>query len=1317
MDDRTSKQTYSINLLTLNNFRINDRVYDLSRHEHGRVVGIEISMLDGMKKYVTVLGEHTRTTRTGYFEEFCLPLSSYEPTFERKDVVPDSDTPDKQPGIGPGLAEYLARRATGHVDVVSESSLGSRITRADLTVVMITTDRKPSYVKETWDRLRRSERNSAIFDTHNFQLFLDNEHNPAANVARALKWASEQSREWILFLEDDLLFCDRFIDSVAAWLSHNCCVWDSVLSSPIYLLGSAAITADKTNAVGARGGFYRSSDANDFVGFGYIPLRNFYGTQAFAIRRAYAASLARYIQDHGERFDPGKYDLTIVEWCRATYSSVTNFVASIPSFVQHIGAESSIRPGEPSFTFPSFPGEGWSYVKTDDKKEVCPPDCAHCENCDCNDCDPQIEMPEDEAASVTRAQAPEIKSLLSSDSLGMGRFLLSGVVLTINQKEAIKSLSGLVETLEPEKAGCAYCSGLVTPSNEIVIAYDGDTFTFCSATCARAYGCKDYLDAREGAEKVGNCSVCADNATQGIPPEVAHHDGDLSHIEHVEFTTSRRVRAEDFSADWFRAIIAEMDEPLKMHRKLWEYAVIAKVYLERIDPTFSDAGRLMYQRRVMEDLDRNINSPVRRPRVLGFGVGHDPLPAWFAMRGAEVVATDKPAEDTIKTWKSTGQHAAGKDQLRRSKGTTDEDWRRVCFIPHDMTQEDNLYRAYASSITDDNGQGYFDLTFSCGSFEHIGGLAASMDFFVRQMAFLKPGGVAVHTTEYSINHNRYDSADLCLFRSRDIAILARRLAEQGDLLLPFDSTPGTSSADCYIDQPPYVGNITTPNEDTLHAAGLKLGSVGPWHLNMALTTGHVTTSIVLIAIRDGIRLEKEKQTPTREEMDRAVFGDGPALRRFYDMSPNRRGTKPSVLFLGDAVVSSGFAKSTHGVCAHLHLRGWNVRVIGMNYYGAQDDLYGWGPHQYPYHIHPAFEPLSGPASPDGATLLPRMIYDYSPDVIVIQQDPWNIPAYLSAIDQAFLGTGRSVPPIVGFLAVDGENQPGTPLNRLAAVITWTEFGMDQLRVGGYYGPGYVVPLGVDTDTFRPLDRKSIRAEFAASVSSMPGKLADDIDPETAFIVGFVGRNQPRKRLDLLLQSYARWVHDAEHGGEQAIANTLLYLHVGPTGDAGFDLPSLIRYLGLDGRVIINSPEIGQGDSESDLCRRYNLFDVFVTCSQGEGFWLPGFEAAACGVPIIAPDHSAFREFFRGTINGIANDFAHLVPSSFAITSAPHNGAMRTLGGLVDPREVALALDASYCLRAERDRLAENGLDMASKFTWERTGKSFEAALRGILGLI
>ena len=260
-----------------------------------------------------------------------------------------------------------------------------------------------------------------------------------------------------------------------------------------------------------------------------------------------------------------------------------------------------------------------------------------------------------------------------------------------------------------------------------------------------------------------------------------------------QVSRSCRVRAEDFASEWMPQRVTELGETLRMHRKVWEFAVIAQVYQETVG-----SGGL----------------------ALGFGCGREPLPAWLANRGCRVVATDQALEDA-KDWVGSKQHSGGLADLP-FKGICDERKFRglVTYTPMDM-----------NVIPDDFQQGLFDFTWSAGSFEHIGGIEAGMQFFLKQMRCLKPGGMAVHTTEFNFGNNEQtiEYHNLVLFRQRDLEELERRVNAQGDHMWPLDLRRGDQEADLYVDPWPYEGAA---------------------HLNLAIAD-HVSTSVLLVARRGG----------------------------------------------------------------------------------------------------------------------------------------------------------------------------------------------------------------------------------------------------------------------------------------------------------------------------------------------------------------------------------------------------------------------------------------------------------------------------------
>lgn len=219
----------------------------------------------------------------------------------------------------------------------------------------------------------------------------------------------------------------------------------------------------------------------------------------------------------------------------------------------------------------------------------------------------------------------------------------------------------------------------------------------------------------------------------------------------------------------YRELAAALGLGAAEHRKLWEFAWILAV--------LRAVGLL-------------------RPgvRALGFGVGREPLPAYFASIGAEVLATDAPTSVIAgQGWDSIGQHAATLDALRQPHLISDTELARlVRFSPVDM----NAIPATLSG---------FDFCWSACALEHLGSLDHGMRFIEASLATLRPGGIAVHTTEFNLSSNdrTAESPEMSLYRKRDIEALFERLVRAGHQPLPLNLHPGAAELDEYVDLPPY----------------------------------------------------------------------------------------------------------------------------------------------------------------------------------------------------------------------------------------------------------------------------------------------------------------------------------------------------------------------------------------------------------------------------------------------------------------------------------------------------------------------------------
>lgn len=168
------------------------------------------------------------------------------------------------------------------------------------------------------------------------------------HVSAALRFAVNRATDddsWIIFMEDDLIFCADFFNSVRRWLVRN-----ARDDRRLYSFGCPYRQAN----------IYHSYNRECWR---HYPVESFTNTQCFAVRSTDATLISDYLSSpfYLTKFQPHQYPLGIAHILSQSYPSLGYFAASRPSFVQHVGVESSIRPDGPYFTFPSFPGEDWSY--------------------------------------------------------------------------------------------------------------------------------------------------------------------------------------------------------------------------------------------------------------------------------------------------------------------------------------------------------------------------------------------------------------------------------------------------------------------------------------------------------------------------------------------------------------------------------------------------------------------------------------------------------------------------------------------------------------------------------------------------------------------------------------------------------------------------------------------------------------------------------------------------------------------------------------------------------------------------------------------
>lgn len=195
----------------------------------------------------------------------------------------------------------------------------------------------------------------------------------------------------------------------------------------------------------------------------------------------------------------------------------------------------------------------------------------------------------------------------------------------------------------------------------------------------------------------------------------------------------------------------EYSQSALYHRKLWELVYICQA---------------LYERGMLKEGKRGVV----------FGVGEECLPDLFASLGCEILATDLNADaDEAQSWIQSGQNAAGNlDKLNKYRFCEPDDFRKK------VTYRDVNMNEIPDDITD------YDFCWSTCAFEHLGSLNHGIEFVKNSLKTLKPGGIAIHTTEYNIYSNQatFESKGISLYRRKDIEYLVSELQRGGRRYLP-----------------------------------------------------------------------------------------------------------------------------------------------------------------------------------------------------------------------------------------------------------------------------------------------------------------------------------------------------------------------------------------------------------------------------------------------------------------------------------------------------------------------------------------------------
>ena len=155
--------------------------------------------------------------------------------------------------------------------------------------------------------------------------------------------------DWVLHLEDDVVFCEDFLGSVARWLARYAC--DRKVYTFCVMRGHPTVDCEAWDQP-----------------------QNAWGCMVVAMRWRRVQELADWVEQRLPGWREGQsdgwrksgFDMMLRQWAGEP------FLASNPSFAQHVGRESLTHAfrNRPFIKSPFFAGPDWSYRRADAKTEL-----------------------------------------------------------------------------------------------------------------------------------------------------------------------------------------------------------------------------------------------------------------------------------------------------------------------------------------------------------------------------------------------------------------------------------------------------------------------------------------------------------------------------------------------------------------------------------------------------------------------------------------------------------------------------------------------------------------------------------------------------------------------------------------------------------------------------------------------------------------------------------------------------------------------------------------------------------------------------------
>ena len=323
--------------------------------------------------------------------------------------------------------------------------------------------------------------------------------------------------------------------------------------------------------------------------------------------------------------------------------------------------------------------------------------------------------------------------------------------------------------------------------------------------------------------------------------------------------------------------------------------------------------------------------------------------------------------------------------------------------------------------------------------------------------------------------------------------------------------------------------------------------------------------------------------------------------------------KFNVLGYFDYCCNTGFGQVSKNIIHQLNeTNKYNFNIVGINYDGSHYDHNTWIG-----EVDPATNFLRQETDVYGRQVLLRKLSTEPVDILYIIQDTFIV----STIIDKILEIRSKLPKerqfvIIYYFPIDGKPKKEWISDVALKVdfpITYTKFAQDECyNAIGKEFPLDIIYHGVNKDNFYYRTDRNVVDEFKAK--NFPEHKDD-------FFVLNVNRNQPRKDMFRSMLAFKKF--------HEKVENSFLFINA-QNSDVGGDLTEIGANCGLELYKDFSFPatngfNANQGLPIEILNMFYNVADLVVSSTLGEGWGLSSVESMATKTPVLFPNNTSLTE--------------------------------------------------------------------------------------------